>query len=61
MIKTKACLELEIAGKTYTFLCEADAQLNDVLQAVSQMRTLVLGRIADAQEAQENAKPKDAA
>jgi hypothetical protein len=49
MLKTKASLEIEIAGKIYTFICDADSALTDIHKALIDFKTFVAGRIAESQ------------
>ena len=56
MLKQFAALEVKIGDRFYRLLCDADAPLGEVHDAIVQMRAHVVGKINEAHKAEQ---PKD--
>ncbi len=52
MLSMKSVMKIEINGKDYVFSCDPDSPLNDALSANEQVNAFLLGRMQQAQKAQ---------
>ncbi len=56
MLKMKSVLDVQVNGRDFEFVCAPDSPLPDAIEAHSQVGAFLLGRMQQAQQAQ-NAKP----
>jgi hypothetical protein len=60
MIKPKSSVEITIDEKLYQLLCDSDAPLGAVHDALCQMRAIVVQKIVDLDKQKEEPKPEGA-
>jgi len=58
MLKTQAVLEVKTGERLYQFNLPTDAPLGEVHDVLFQMRSYVIGKINDAQKADEKKEPE---
>jgi len=58
MIKTKAAMEIEIAGKIYEFYFDADSPAGCIHDALMKMKGIVVDKMSQAHKEEEEAVEK---
>lgn len=57
MIKQKVVLEVKVGERSYSMECYADSPLGEIYDALTQMKSFIVGKVVEAQKAEE--KPKE--
>jgi hypothetical protein len=55
MLSVKSIVSVEVNGRNFEFSCPPDSPLPDVLEANNQINAFLLGRVQQAQQAQNKA------